>query len=282
MSRQLVRLRASDVKRVTNARKNLGDPEKAEALALSRLAHQIHPLVATTDYTLIDGYRTLWGLELLNRLDVELDFILTDEKPSPQQIALMQGVSAIHREDWPLADQCEWVIELAKTMPGKDIAAELGVHPAMVSNWRSFERLTPEGQQAVRDGTLGLRDMVATAALPAADQPALLAAKLNGASAKDLSRESRERRRGEDKTDKDRVPSIKISLAGGVTVIIKGPELNLSKSQDALKAAAKEIEFAKSQNLGAKAAQAAWKDRAKPKPANGFTETMSVMSDKAG
>ena len=146
MSHQLVRLRGTQVKRNANARKNLGDPEKAKALALSRIEQQIHPLIATTGYVLIDGYRTLWGLELLNRLDAELDFILTDEKLTPARIALMQGLSAIHREDWPLADKCEWVIELAKTMAGKDIAAELGVDPAMVSNWRSFERLIPEAK----------------------------------------------------------------------------------------------------------------------------------------
>jgi hypothetical protein len=272
MPRQFIRMRASQVKRGVNGRKNLGDPEKAKALALSRIAHQIHPLIATTDRILIDGYRTLWGLELLNRLDAELDFVLTDEELSPPQIALIQGVSAIHREDWPLADKCEWVIELTKTMPGKDIASELGVTPAMVSHWRSFERLIPEAREVVREGKMGLRDMTAIAALPPDDQPALLAIKLKGASAEELERASRSRRNSslsgstQNASPAARLPRIKIPLANDAAtgvVTVAGESIDLDDAENLLKEALKSVRAAKEKNLDCRTAQAVWRDVAK-------------------
>ena len=232
MRNELARLRADQVTLDTNYRKNLGDPQKAMALALSRITNQIHPLVATRKRVLIDGYRTIWGLELLGRLDAELDFILTDED-RPDKIALMQGISAIHREDWLLADKCEWVIELSKTMAGKDIAAELGVDPAMVSNWKAYDKLIPEARQAVRDGTLKLRPMVSIAQLPPEEQPELLAESLSGATAEQTARQSRTRRNGPGKAASVTATSIMVVLKSGITVTFKAENLTLAKALDA-------------------------------------------------
>jgi hypothetical protein len=229
---ELARLRADQVTLRTNYRKSLGDPQKAIALALSRITNQIHPLVATRKRVLIDGYRTIWGLELLGRLDAELDFILTDED-RPDKIALMQGLSAIHREDWPLADKCEWVIELSKTMAGKDIAAELGVDAAMVSNWKAYDKLIPEAKQAVRDGMLNLRSLVAIAKLPYEEQPELLAESLSGATAEQTARQSRKRRNGHGKAASVTATTILVVLKSGITVTFKAEGLTLAKAFDA-------------------------------------------------
>lgn len=262
MARQLVRLRAEQLKRGPNARKDLGDPEKAKALALSRIANQIHPLMATLDHIMIDGYRTHWGLELLGRLDAELDVILTDEN-RPEKIALMQGVSAIQREDWPLADKCAWVIELARTMPGKDIAAELGVDPAMVSNWRAFERLIPAAQEAVRDGRLGLRPMVEIAKLPPEQQPALLAIRLDGATAAQVAREGRRRRNGPSRAATVQARRIPMVLGNGIAITFQADGITLAMALDALADARKELDDAIRRDHDARTFAALMKKRAR-------------------
>lgn len=272
MIRKHVRLRASQLKLGPNARKNLGPPEKAKALALSRIANQIHPLVATLDYLLIDGYRTFWGLQLLDRLDAELDFILTDEN-RPEQIALMQGLSAIQREDWPLADKCEWVIALSKTMAGKDLAAELGVDPAMVSNWKAYDKLIPQAKEAVRDGTLNLRSLVSIARLPPDQQPALLAEVLDGATAEQAARESRKRRTGNGKAATVQASSIIVVLKSGITVTFKADGLTLAKALDAQAEVKQELKAAvEGGDHDAKTFNALMKKRAKEllgEPTNG-------------
>ena len=170
----------------------------------------------------------------MNRLDVELDFIITVGDESAQQIAMMQGVSAIHREDWPLADKCEWVIDLLKTMSAKDIAAELGVDPAMVSNWRAYERLIPDAKQAVRDGRVDVRSMGDIAKLSPDEQPILLNLRLNGASREDVARESRKRRNGSTATKGQTAKKIKIPLAteaaSGV-VTVAADEIDLEDAE---------------------------------------------------
>jgi hypothetical protein len=230
---ELARLRADQVTLDTNYRKNLGDPLKAKALALSRITNQIHPLVATRKRVLIDGYRTIWGLELLNRLDAELDFILTDED-RPDKIALMQGISAIQREDWPLADKCEWVIEMSKSMTGKDLAAELGVDPAMISNWKAYDRLIPQAKEAVREERLKLRSMVSIAQLPPEGQIELLAESLSGATAEQTARESRKRRNGTDKAATVKASSIPVVLTNGIAITFKAEGLTLAMALDVL------------------------------------------------
>lgn len=274
--RKLVRMAASRLKRGPNARKDMGDPEKCKALALSRIANQIHPFIAKavgSDLHLIDGFRTTLGMELLGKLDVEMDVMVTDEDLTPQQIAMMQGLSAIHREDWPLADKCEWVIEMAKTMPGKNIAAELGVDAAMVSNWRQFEKLIPEAKQPVRDGKVGLRSMVEIAKAPTEKQPNMLAAALRGVSAARLAEMGKDARDEGDDTPPEKIAKIKIPLAintaevtvNGVATVAGAPgeELSLEDAEGVLTQALKAVKEARKQGLGAKAFQAMCRDRAK-------------------
>lgn len=257
--RTLARKPASWAKRVANARKDLGDPEKAKALALSRIANQIHPLIARTDGTLIDGFRTIWGLELLARLDAELDFLITEGGESPQQIALMQGVSAIHREDWKLADKCEWVIDLLKTIPAKDIAVEIGVDPAMVSNWRAYDKLIPEAKQAVRDGKVDIRSMGEIAKLPPEDQPVLLNLRLGGAGRDEM--KAARKKRGAAPTVS--VSRIKIELGSGLTVTISGSDLNLDQAIDAVKDAQREMTKGRDIGLDAKTIVSVARDKAR-------------------
>ena len=65
-------------------------------LAESLKERQITPLIARFDGTLIDGYQRLDAADLADI--AELDVILTDEELSPQQIAVIQFESAIHRD----------------------------------------------------------------------------------------------------------------------------------------------------------------------------------------
>lgn len=272
---QIVRMPGSRIIRRLNARKDLGDPEKAKALAISRLANQIHPCIARTDLTLIDGHRTLWGMELEGRLDEELDFILIDDDLTPQEIAVMQGVSAIHREDWNLADKCEWIDGLLKTMSGKDLAAMAGVDPGTISKLGKYALLTPEGKQAVRDGQIGLRDMVILGGASEAHQSVLLGAKQKGMSTEKLAALSKKlSEEADDKTPPERVSKIKIPLAintddvkvKGVATVesLPGETMTLEDAEGVLTQALKAVKDARKQGLGTKAFQAMCRDKAKP------------------
>lgn len=253
--RQLVRLRADQIILGDNARKSLGDPERVKALFRSRSARQIMPLVARTSRVLLDGYRTLQGWELCGRPDVEFDVVLTDEDLTPEQIAEMQGLSAFHREDWNLADKFEWVIERLRTKPANVLAAELAVDPASISNWRTYEKLPPEGKQAVRDSKFGVRQIVVIAGAKPEHQAVLLAKATQGCTDAALIKLRKELEAGVDPAapaGRPTAASVKVVVDGYLITVAREGELSVEDAIKQLPEAVKALERLKKEGHDAK------------------------------
>jgi len=261
--RQLVRKPASWPRRGPNARTDLGEASKARALARSRAKCQINPLIARPDGLLIDGYRTIWGLELEGMLDVELDFILTDEEMTPDQIGVMQANSAMHREPLPDLDKALVMRDTLAANPGmtrKQMAEEVfDIDPSLVTRYVAIFECVPEVQDAAKAGKLGLSDWYAIR--KSSDQLAALRLILGGAKPDQLERQVRKERSAA--TPAVRASKIKCPLPSGHVITVAGDELSLDEAIDSLKEAIKAMTKARDTGLNAATAQRVWADMAK-------------------
>jgi ParB family chromosome partitioning protein len=262
--RKYVRKPASFARLGPNARTNLGEESKARALARSRAKWQINPLIARMDGLLIDGYRTIWGLGLEGMLDVELDFILTDEDLTPDQIRVMQVNSAIHRE--PLS-------EFAKALGMRDtLASNAGmtkkqlaedvfdIDPSLVTRYLSLFDCVPEVLEAAKAGTLGVSEWYAIH--KSSDQLATLRLKLDGATRDELERQKVRKDREAGKPTV-RASKVKINLAGGVAVTISGEKISLEDAIESMTTAVKQAKRARDQSLDIRTFAAVMRDRAR-------------------
>ena len=263
MTRQYVRKPASWAKRGPNARSNLGDEAKARALARSRAKHQIIPMIARPDGLLIDGYRTLWGLELEGMLDVELDFILTEENLTPADICVMQANSAMHREPISDFDRALAVNETVVANPGmtkKQMAEEVfNIDPSLVPRYVSLFDCLPEVQEAAKAGKIGVSDWYVIS--KSSDQLGTLRSKLGGATRDELQRQVRKQR--DEGKPTVRTGKIRIDLPTGVTVTVSGAEISLEEAIEWLNQAAKEAKKARDMGYTAKTFSSAMRDRAR-------------------
>ena len=73
------------------------DPEEIRLLGASLLKRQIHPIILTRDYQVIDGGKRLRAAQQAGLK--ELLAVVTDEVLSPEQITEWQVVAAFHRSD---------------------------------------------------------------------------------------------------------------------------------------------------------------------------------------
>jgi hypothetical protein len=261
--RQLVRKPASWARRGPNARSDLGDESKARALARSRARCQINPMIARTDGLLIDGYRTIWGLELEGMLDVELDFILTDEELTPDQIRVMQANSAFHREPLSDFDKALAQRDTLAANPGmtrKQMAEDVfDITASLATRYLSLFDCVPEVQDAAKAGKLGVSEWYAIS--KSSDQLAALRRNQDGVTRDELERHVRKER----EADKPavRTSRIKCPLVGGPTVTVAGDEISLDEAIEALKEAIKAMTKARDTGLNASTAQKVWSDMAK-------------------
>lgn|SRR5487761_1678722 len=263
MVRKYVRKPASFARLGPNARTNLGEESKARALARSRAKGQINPLIARMDGLLIDGYRTIWGLELEGMLDVELDFILTDEDLTPDQIRVMQANSAIHRESLPDFDKALVMRDTLASNPGmtkKQMAEDVfDIDPSLATRYLSIFDCVPEILDAAKAGTLSVSEWYAIHKSP--DQLATLRLKLGGASRDELERKNRKDREADKPTV--RACKVTISLAGGLAVTISGEKISLEEAIEAMTEAVKEAKKARGQSLDIRTFAAVMRDRAR-------------------
>jgi ParB family transcriptional regulator, chromosome partitioning protein len=263
MSRQYARKPASWARRGPNARSDLGEESKARALARSRAKWQMNPLIARTNGLLIDGYRTIWGLELEGMLDVELDFILTDEELTPDQIRVMQANSAFHREPLGDVDKALVMRDTLVDNPGmtrKQMAEDVfDIDPSLPTRYIALFDCIQEVQDAARAGKLGVSEWYAIS--KSSDQLAALRRKLDGATRDELERQARKER----DAGKPAVRScrIKCPLPSGHVITVAGEELSLDEAIESLKEAIKAMTKARDTGLNAATAQKVWADMAK-------------------
>lgn len=288
MHRQLIRRKISSLRRGPNARKLLGSEADARALWRSYKKQPLHPLLISLPDLIRDGARRHWGAELEGDGDCEVDCLIVEGNPTEAQITTLQLVSAVHRADLSPYDKAVAIRDIKAAHPGmtnKHLADDfLDMDPSQVPKYLSLFDCIPAVQEAAQAGGIGLSDWYKLSGLPPDQQRRMLAARLRGEikSRADLNEEARKQQNGH--ADQAKVPSIKITLSNDFTVTVRGKDLTLARTGDLLKAASKEVEFAKTEKLNARTAQSAWKDRAaKAKDAKKpeepiFTETAAVAN----
>lgn len=267
MRYQLVRKPASHAKRGPNVRTDYGDEAKTRALARSRAKCQVNPLVVRKDWTIIDGNRTHLGLELEGMLDVELDFIVTDQDLTPDQIKAMQVNSAFHRSDLPDFDKAVAMKDILAARPGmtkKQLAEEvLDADASQATRYLSVFECIPEAQEAAKSGKLSVSDWYAIAKLAPDDQIGLLSLKLSGQIKNRAELEAQGRKTRTAGTPATRASKLVICLVSGVKVTITGGDLSLDEAIDAVKDAQREMVKGRDQGLDVRTLAAVTRDKAK-------------------
>lgn len=223
---------------------------------------QIQPVVARPDGTLIAGERRLRAAKLAGL--PELLVIISDQPLTDTQIKVLQLTENLHRED--LRDSEKWHAceELLRLNPGwgnKDLAAHLKLGESTVTKYLAPSRCTPEVQQALEDGRIGITAAYEISRAAAAEQVELLRLKLTGTSRDGLSERVRKQKRNS--VSQARIKRIACPLPSGATVVVSGEELSLDDIIEALGEAHKEARKAREQRLDAKTFSAVMRDKAK-------------------
>jgi ParB family transcriptional regulator, chromosome partitioning protein len=259
MTWELERHPASWAKIGPNARKDYGDESKLRALARSRAKHQILPLLAKRDATCLDGNRTLIGLGLEGLLHVELDFLITDEEPSPDQVLEWQANSAIHREDLSDYDKAVVMRDILDARPSltrTQLAPILEMDKGEITKYLSLFVCKPEIQHAARDGEFGVSVWYPMSS--ADNQLELLALKRAGVTRDGIVKATRKK----PSTPVVRTAKIKCPLPSGQVVTVSGSEISLEDAIEVLGEAAKAMRDAVKKGLTAKTFASAMRDMA--------------------
>jgi ParB/RepB/Spo0J family partition protein len=246
-----------------NPRKSLAT-EELRALRDSLMKKQLIPLLAKPDGTLIDGWRR-WSAAKLDGKPERLDVIITDEMLTETQVREFQLVNVLHRADLEPYEEFRGCRDWLKLNPGataKDLAARIDRDPSMLVRILSLAKCIQPVQQAAADGKLGPSEWYAIAKAPTeAEQAAMLAAKLAGASRDQL--EQRNRKRNGDNNGV-KVNRLKIPLGTqGRSVTIAGNNLSLDDAIEIMQETLKFARKAQSENLDGKTWAQVMKQKAK-------------------
>ena len=263
MSRQFQKKPLSWAKAPDNVRRNLGTEEELIALGNSYKKRPIHPLIAKFDGTTIDGWRRVNGLVLIG--ETEAEFLVTDENLKTEEIVQIGLVSAMHRQaltDAEIYQGCKKLMQLHPQWLRKDLAAALDLDAPMVTKILSVDDLIAEAREVFLAGKFGFSVAYPISQLPAAEQMAVLNAKLNGGTRDEVVRQVKRARNGNKPTVK--ASRIRIDLASGVAVTLaaKGSSLDLDQAIEAASEAHKLMKQGQQQGLTAKTIQKVSADRA--------------------
>jgi len=238
------------------------DKDELKALGQSLKKKQLVPVLARADGTVTDGNRRVFGAEIegLEQLDV----IISDEPMTPAQIVEIQLVTALHRADLTPYEQFlgfrDW---LAQNSGGtaKELAAIIDRDPSTLVRILSLSKCIQAVQQAAAEDKLGPSEWYAISKVPEAEQEAMLAAKLAGASRDQLEQRGRKLRNGEAPGIK--VNRLRIPLGQGRSVTIAGSNLGLDDAIEMLQEALKSARKAQGENLDGKTWVAVMQQKAK-------------------
>lgn len=250
-----------------NPRKSAGAEELRE-LHDSLCKKQIVPLLARPDGTIIDGWRR-WCAAKLDGNPERLDVIITDEPLTPARIKEIQLVTALHRADLKPIEQyvgCRDWLALNPGATARDLAARINRDASMVGRILSLSMCAPSVQKAAAEGKLGPSAWYEISKVPEeAEQQALLAAKLAGASRDQIGRQGRRLRNGEKPVA--RVNRLTIPLGQGNSVTIAGSKLALDDAIELLQETLKFARKAQAENLDGKTFMQVMKQKSKAGPA---------------
>ncbi|HEV3118578.1 MAG TPA: ParB N-terminal domain-containing protein [Gemmataceae bacterium] len=234
------------------------------ALGKSLRKRQWHPVVARSDGTVIDGERRVRAAKL-EGLE-SLDTLIIDEAMSQSDLRLAQAATAMHRADLTSGekyDLCYELLQLRTDWKDKDLAEHLCIHPSMVTRIMAASRTIPEVRQALKEGKLSTTDVYAISKVADYEQPALLEAKLHGASRDELEEKVKTTRSKNRGAAAVRVDSVRCPLPSGRSIVVSGPNLSLDDVVETFLEAIKEARKARDQSLDVKTWAAVMRDRAK-------------------
>jgi ParB family transcriptional regulator, chromosome partitioning protein len=246
-----------------------GNPRRFSSLDELRELHdslnkkQLVPLLARPDGTIIDGFRR-WSAAKLDGKPEKLDVIITDEPLTPAQIKEIQLVTSLHRADLKPYEQfvgCRDWLALNAGATVAELAAKISRDPSMLTRIMSLAKCVPAVQAAAAENKLGPSEWYAIAKVPEAEQEAMLAAKLAGASRDEIEQRGRKLRNGE--TSGIKVSKLQIPLARHRSVMIAGNNLSLDDAIDILQETLKLARKAQSENLDGKTWVQVMKQKAK-------------------
>jgi hypothetical protein len=143
----------------------------------------------------------------------------------------------------------------------KDLAEFLHVDPSTVTRLVSPSRCSPEWQDALKDGRVGVSDCYAASKMPESEQVSLLGLKLSGASRDAIEHVGRTKRNGN--TPSVKLSRVKCLLPSGVMIVVSGEGLSLDDLIDSLGEAQRQAKKAREQNLDVRTFQAVLKDKSK-------------------
>src|ERR1019366_2670679 len=110
---------------------------------------------------------------------------------------------------------CVELLALNPNWQLKDLAAHLQMEASSITRYLSPSKCITAWQEALKAGTVGVSDCYEASKLPEADQPAVLALKLSGASRNALAAVGKKARNGA--TPSVKVSNIKVALGGGIS-----------------------------------------------------------------
>jgi ParB/RepB/Spo0J family partition protein len=237
------------------------------ALADSLVEGQLQPIGVLSDYTLIWGERRLRAA-LLKKEITHLLAVVFDQEVTESQFLLMRATENFQRSD--LTDNEKWLTckelrEVNPTWQLQELATRLHLSPGTITKLLSPAKCSGAWQQALAAGRVSIGDCYTASGLPEAEQAALLALKLSGASRDDIVHAGRKSRKGN--TPSVKVARVKCHLPSGVCIVASGQGLSLDDLIESLGEAQREAKKAREQGLDAKTFQSVMKDKSKKRVA---------------
>lgn len=223
------------------------DPDYLIRLAESLAKGQLQPIGLLKDFTVIWGHARVLAARMKPEI-THLTAAIFDEPVSERAWQQMRFVENQLRQDLSNAEKCQNCIDYAKSEPSltlKQIAADLGVDPSLVTRWMAWEKCIEEVRQALATDKITLNEMYSISQLPPDQQ----AQELNGSSAT---------RRNGVKTSK-----VKCQMPSGVVVTLAGDGIGMESVIDTLTELLKSAKKASSEGLDAKTWEKVLKDKAK-------------------
>ncbi len=221
------------------ARKHFSETELLSLGNSMKSLGQLQPVGAKPDGTLLWGERRCRAAQLVGLK--ELQVIITDRKLTDTQIRLIQLTENVQRADLSGHEKHLACAELMCMNPAwhlKDLAEALHLDPSMVTRLLSPSKCIAAVQEALAAGKIGISDCYALAKLDQADQPAMLALKLSGASRDAIEAAGRKTRTVG--TPAVKVARVKIAMPQGATVTISGKDVSMAQVVELLTETLKE------------------------------------------
>lgn len=237
------------------------DEGELRLLGESLKVRQNDPVQAKPDGTIIDGERR-WRAAKLVGIE-KLDVIVTDAALTDTQVNVIRLTSFFHKADLSGYEKwlaCADLICANPTWQIKDMAEALKIDPSSATRYLSPSKCTPEWQNALKAGTVGLSDVYAASKLPQGEQAALLAMKLNGASRDQLEAAGRKTRTPASTV---KLARCRVPLSTGTVVVVTGQDMTLEGLIESLGLALDAAKRANKDAIDIKTAERVWRDRAK-------------------